>query len=278
LWEARTDNYGRAELFNGLFGQPVDAEQLGILVHGNESVFVEDLVPTTDDGRIEIALEAAQTEAPILDVMFAVDATGSMGDELEYLKAELTSVLDQVKVYQSDQGDALTVRTSVNFYRDEGDEYLVKSFPFTTDFELVNEQVGAQSAGGGGDFPEAVEAALEDGVNEHQWSKSARARLLFLVLDAPPHSNKEAKESLHKATREAAKKGIRIIPIVASGIDKSTEFLMRFLDVATGGTYVFITNDSGIGGNHIEPTIGSYVVQKLNMLLFELITDAVMTP
>ncbi|MFB6351217.1 MAG: hypothetical protein ABEN55_03150, partial [Bradymonadaceae bacterium] len=52
-----------------------------------------------------------------------------------------------------------------------------------------------------------------------------------------------------------------------SGIDKSAEFLLRSMAIATGGTYVFLTDDSGIGGNHIEPTIGEYEVHKLTDLL-----------
>ena len=50
-----------------------------------------------------------------------------------------------------------------------------------------------------------------------------------------------------------------------------TEFLLRFLNIVTGGTYVFITNDSGIGGSHIEPTIGAYDVEYLNDLMVRVI-------
>ena len=67
---------------------------------------------------------------------------------------------------------------------------------------------------------------------------------------------------------------MRIIPVAASGVDKETEFLLRFLDVATGGTYVFLTDDSGIGGSHIEPTVGPYEVELLNDLLVRLIDES----
>jgi hypothetical protein len=77
--------------------------------------------------------------------------------------------------------------------------------------------------------------------------------------------------SLHEATQEAARQGIQIIPIVASGIDKPTEFLMRFLSVSTSGSYVFLTDDSGIGGGHIKPTIGPHKVEQLNALLTKII-------
>ena len=67
--------------------------------------------------------------------------------------------------------------------------------------------------------------------------------------------------------------GVRIIPVTASGIDKSAEYLMRSLALATNGTYTFITNHSGIGGHHIEPSTDSYKVELLNNLLVRLIRD-----
>ena len=64
---------------------------------------------------------------------------------------------------------------------------------------------------------------------------------------------------------------IKIIPVTASGIDKETEFLMRFFSVSTNGTYVFITNDSGIGNDHIEASVGEYEVENLNDLLVNML-------
>jgi hypothetical protein len=162
----------------------------------------------------------------------------------------------------------------VNFYKDDGDAYVVRSFPFTTDVPMVISQIAAQSADGGGDYPEAVHAALSDAVFDHDWSSSARARLMFIVLDAPPHDTQAIRASLTESVLGAAEQGIRVIPLGASGIDKSTEFLMREFDIATGATYTFLTGHSGIGGEHLEPTIGEYQVELLNDLLVRLIVEA----
>ena len=104
---------------------------------------------------------------------------------------------------------------------------------------------------------------------EHEWRENARARILFLVLDAPPHHEKRAR--VRRAIRQAAEQGIRIVPVAGSGIDKPTEFLMRFAATATGGTYAFLTDHSGIGNSHIKPTIGKHKVRKLNDLLVGII-------
>ena len=67
--------------------------------------------------------------------------------------------------------------------------------------------------------------------------------------------------------------GIRIVPIASSGIDKSTEYLLRTMAFTTGGTYTFLTDDSGIGGEHIEPTIGAYNVEKLNDMMVRIVNS-----
>ena len=45
---------------------------------------------------------------------------------------------------------------------------------------------------------------------------------------------------------------------------------MRFLAMSTNGTYVFITDHSGIGNAHLTPTIGNYKVEFLNDLMVRL--------
>jgi len=157
------------------------------------------------------------------------------------------------------------------FYRDQGDQYLTRVSPFTENIATLINFVKLQNADGGGDFPEAVHTALSTAIDQQSWSSNARTRLLFLVLDAPPHHEDAVIQSIQASVEKAAQKGIKIIPITASGIDKDTEFMMRFISIATNGTYVFITNDSGIGNSHLSPTVGKYDVEYLNNLMVRLI-------
>ena len=270
VWETRTDAQGRADVFFKLLDEALGPYILTVTAAGGTET-VADVAPDGEE-VLEVTLPATATPSNALDLMFVVDTTGSMGDELEYLKVELQDVIDQVEAVSQ---QSLDLRLSVNFYRDRGDEYVVRSFPFSTDVPAVLAQLGAQRSDGGGDYPEAVEAALEDAIDNHQWSSQARARLLFLVLDAPPHHEQDILGTLQDVTRSAARQGIRIIPVASSGVDKETEFLLRFLSISTGGSYVFLTNDSGIGNDHIEPTIGQYEVELLNDLLVRVISEAV---
>lgn len=196
--------------------------------------------------------------------MFTIDATGSMGDEINYLKSELKDIMGRLDSRINEKRVALT------FYRDHGDDYVVKDVDFSTDIDGVRAFLAQQSAGGGGDYEEAVEEALKVSMSK-TWQMDSKSKLLFLLLDAPPHYTQENVDIIKNQIKIAQEKGIKIIPIVASGANKNVEFLMRYFSVSTNGTYVFLTDDSGIGNSHIKPTTDDYKVEKLNDLIVRLI-------
>ena len=252
LFTARTDVHGCAYLFYSINRE--DAGPIQVKV-GDTAVSV--------DGNADLTIDAADAGVDVtaLDLMLMVDTTGSMADELEYLKAELSDMVQRI----SKETDSLSIRVSVNFYRDEGDEYVVRYFDFREDITECLEQIRQQSADGGDDFPEAVHTALENAVSGHAWREDA-VKLCFLVLDAPPHSEQQVQgvnASLRNSILQAAELGIRIIPVASSGVDSETEFLLRSYALLTGGTYVFLTDDSGIGNGHKDPDIDESVTVEL---------------
>jgi hypothetical protein len=267
LWSARTDNEGKAELWLNLYGGTEDQPLVEIKYNAEEMTIVNPRL--FEEGINEVMLNSDAISKKNVDITFVVDATGSMGDEIEYLKAELLDVLEKSAGFNAQ----LALRTASVFYRDEGDEYLTKVSPFSAETDETLSFINQQHADGGGDYEEAVHTALNTALDQLSWSSNARARLLFLVLDAPPHFLPHVVNEIGDALAKAAEKGIKIIPVSASGIDKDTEFLFRFFSVATNGTYVFITNDSGIGGEHIEATVGEYEVELLNELIVRLINQ-----
>ena len=202
------------------------------------------------------------------DIAFIVDATGSMGDEIAFLKKDLQNILERVK---GGVGQ-ISLRTGAVFYRDKGDKYVTKSFDFSDDYRQTIRDISMQSAEGGGDLPEAVHTALETGLQELNWNASARARIAFLILDAPAHRDQQGViESLQASIRNYASLGIKLIPVFCSSPSKECEFMCRFFAILTGGTYVFLTDDSGVGGDHIEASVGQFQIEPLNDLLVRLI-------
>ena len=275
LYTARTDNTGKAELWKSLLFEQQEAKEklmIDVLFNGNK--FTIKNAKSFEDGMNRLTLEAACNQSQKVDIAFVVDATGSMSDELNYLTAELNDVIYKSKEISS----TLNFSFANVFYRDHGDAYLTRKQDFTRILSESVSFIGSQSAGGGGDFEEAVEVALDTAVNALSWSPYARARILFLILDAPPHNTPEIQEKLNRISLQAAAKGIRIVPLVASGINKGTEYLMRSIALATNGTYAFLTDDSGIGGSHLKPSTDSYEVETLNDLLVRVIKSYTYMP
>ncbi len=263
LYTAKTDVVGNAYLFYNLNNEektPVKARVMGKIEH------------QLSGDITEIRINEKTEKVQALDLMLMIDTTGSMIDELSYLQRELEDVISRVAQSSS---NTLSIRVSVNFYRDKSDDYVILPFNFTDNIDEAVRSLKAQSANGGGDYPEAVHVALDNAVYQHQWREDA-VKLMFFVLDAPPHTEQEINginAQMQKAVLKAADMGIRIIPVASSGVDRETEFLLRSYAAMTGGTYVFLTNHSGIGGDHLEPTIGEYDVEPLNECLIRVISE-----
>lgn len=266
IWESVTDNRGNAELWiSSLIDQKTNSQQYSII--DEEGNILSNNAKEFRNGQNLIKVKENCIKKRALDLVFVVDATGSMGDEINYLKSELLDVLKKVESNLTQTN----VRYGSVFYRDKGDEYVTKKFDFSNDAENLINFIKKQNASGGGDKPEAVVEAVESSVDELSWSNGNTTKIMFLLLDAPPHLSDENIERLHQKIKMASKKGITIIPIAASDTDKQTEYLMRTFALLTNGTYTFLTNDSGIGNKHIEPTASEYEVEKLNDLLLRLI-------
>ncbi|MBI3141742.1 MAG: T9SS type A sorting domain-containing protein [Bacteroidetes bacterium] len=268
LWQSVTNNSGRVELFDCLdSGQTHLSRDLKLLIEYGDKGYQAHAPAPYAQGINQLIIPVDCDKPTAVDIAFVVDATGSMGDEINYLKAELLDVIEEVNQAHKD----VDMHTAAVFYRDLSDAYVTRASDFSNDPNKTLGFVKEQYADGGGDMPEAVDSALSVALNTLTWRNPARAKLLFLVLDAPPHSDPKAIHTLRAAMHRAAQQGIRIIPVVCSGSDKSNEFLMRSLAVGTGGTYLFLTDHSGIGGTHITPTTDSFDVRYLNDLMKETI-------
>ena len=266
IWTARTDNAGHAELWANMTQREKSLTRFNAKVTtASKSETFHDLKPI-DAGVNHLNLTVDCNTNPNVDIFFAVDATGSMGDEIAYLQAELQDVIQRSLVANK----TLDVRLGSVFYRDTTDNYLTQSTPLSSDPQKTIDFIATQHATGGGDYPEAVDAALDIALTQ-DWSDRAVARIIFLMLDAPPHHNPSVLANLNNQVKEAAELGIKIIPITASGINRQTEFLMKFMAIATNGTYVFITDHSGIGNPHLDPVVDTYEVEKLNDLMVRLL-------
>ncbi|MEW5853098.1 MAG: hypothetical protein AB2A00_30220 [Myxococcota bacterium] len=250
----------------------------------------------TETDAWDVVLPSASVQRPgALDLAFMVDTTGSMGDEIEFLAREIQGISDAIRA----QLPEVNVRYALVVYRDGpagnaaaadnplarvvgevlggmnapmAEEYLVRTFDFTDSLDDFKSKVDAQEAGGGGDYPEAVEAGLE-AMNGLSWRSGNVARLAFFIADAPPHHDR-AQRTMDEIQR-ARLAGITVFPVAASGSSVHSEYVMRVAAQVTQGRFIFITDDSGVGGSHEEPSIPCYRVQKLQGIIIRNVVSEV---
>jgi hypothetical protein len=265
VWSAVTDNTGKAELWADMQG--LKKEEGYIITSPGANDIISPVLFVDGMNKIEVNTPCSISET--VDIAVMVDATGSMSDEIDFLKIELENVLRNTFTQYPD----LDLHAGSVFYRDKTDEYIVRHLDFQTDLVKVLNFIKLQRASGGGDVPEAVDLALQSALDSLHWSATARTRILFVVTDAPPHD--ESKEKIFKLVQKAAAKGIRIVPVICTGADRSTEFIMRSMALATNGTYVFLTDDDGSGSSNTKITTSFFNVEFLNSLLERIIRQMV---
>jgi hypothetical protein len=275
IWQSYTDNTGKAELWAKMLNDSLPNVGTPYYIefeYQTQKIRIEAVPFYVRINTAEMNIKCNDVNA--VDIDFVVDATGSMGDEIKYLQAELYDVIKKVQANNSH----IDLRTSSIFYRDFGDEYVIRKSDFNKDINKTIDFIKEQGAAGGGDYAEAIDVALYESIENRDWRENALSKIIFLVLDAPPHEVDSCIKQIQRQIRIAAMKGIRIVPLVCSGTDKSTEYLMRSIALATNGTYVFLTDESGIGDSHIKPTTDKYEVEKLNHILLRIITEFATLP
>jgi hypothetical protein len=226
---------------------------------------------TSSDYDTAHTLFAERQPHQVVDAALVVDTTGSMGDEISYLTAEFGAISSaiQSKFPGAEQRWALVLyRDTPDF--DPDDDYVVRSFDFTTDMSKFASTIGQQGPGNGGDYPESPELGLAE-LQKLTWrTGSSVAKVAFWVGDAPHHAERGA--AMKQAILDAGHAGIHLYPTSASGTDDLLELTMRSAAEITGGRYLFLTNDSGVGDSHKEPEIPCYFVTKLRQALVRAIS------
>ena len=196
----------------------------------------------TSIGRNAGTAFKAPTIRPIIEVAFVLDTTGSMSGLLEGAKRKIWSIANQMA-----SGEPTPeIRMGLIAYRDRGDAYITRFFDLSTDIDAIYAQLQELSAGGGGDTPESVNQALHEAVERMSWTPGQNVyKVVFLVGDAPPHSDYPNDVSYAKSVRSAREQGIVVNAIQCGSIGATTP-IWREIASAGAGRYVAIRQDGGM--------------------------------
>lgn len=224
--------------------------------------------------RWTVALDVDQSlESLDLDLLFLVDATGSMSDEIAKVQSTIFDVADQI--------DALPERPNARYglvtYRDRGDSFVTKTYEFTPDVRDFAGNLNTVFADGGGDYPESLNEGLHHALHSVEWRGPGTVQLIFLIADAPPHLDYDQDYDYAVEMERAAQQGIKIFPIASSGLDDQGEYIFRQLAQYTQGRFIFLTyagpTNGGAPGETTTHHVDDYSVENLDDLLVRLVTE-----
>lgn len=273
IWQSRTMSDGTTMFFPRAMGA-TQSSSFTVSVNKGGSAHTFSMPRWGQEHWIvQLDQRQSQSQQLNLDVLFLLDSTGSMGDEIAALQSSILSIADQI--------DRLRPRPDLRFglvtFRDRVDQYVVKRTEFTSDINAFRNQLNNVQAGGGGDYPESVNEALHVALHDMDWQEEESVPLIFLVGDAPPHLDYGQDFDYAQEMAVAAANGIKIFPIAASGTDEQAEYIFRQLAQFTQGRFIFLTYDEPTNGG--EPgdvstmSVSSYGVQDLDDLVIRLVTE-----
>lgn len=122
-----------------------------------------------------------------LDLIFCIDVTGSMEDDIASVKAAASNIVSTIAAKNK------AYRVAIVAYRDWDDSAghpMFEDFAFSTDEAAIIANINSLSVGGGDDTPEAVFEALMRAIDSKAvggWRNNVNKQII-LMGDAPPHN------------------------------------------------------------------------------------------
>ena len=271
VFEGRTYANGKTLFFPRAFSRTGDARLFRTYVEADgESQYLDAERHESDQWIIKLDIDAGYPGGRTpLDVLFLVDSTGSMTDEIDRIKETLLSISERINNLPSRPD----LRFGMVTYRDRGDAYVTRLYDFNSNVQRFLRTIEGVQANGGGDYPESLNEALNVAVDDPGWRLQDAVRLVFLIADAPPHLDYAQDYDYSEEMVEANRLGIKIFPIASSGLDDQGEYIFRQIAQHTMGRFLFLLYDEGSGTDTTPHSVGQYTVQQLDDLVVRIVEE-----
>lgn len=211
-----------------------------------------------------------------LDILFILDTTGSMGEEIERLKR----TIEIINLNLATMKARPLVRFGMVLYRDRRDEYVTKVIPLTENLAQFQQKLDEVEADGGGDYPEDLQAALDDAMHRINWSERG-VRMAFIVTDASVHLDYGQSYTYVSAAKDARKKAVKVFSVGTGGLSIDGEYVLRQISQYTLGKFIFLTygekgeSEGGREGSVSHHTGANYQTDKLESIIMRFARDEI---
>ncbi len=198
--------------------------------------------PSSQDGGPKPPPPQVDTnQAPKVEVVFALDTTGSMSGLIQTAKDKIWSIASSMAAAEP----APEIRIGLVGYRDRGDQYVTQVVDLSSDLDSVYARLMDFQAAGGGDGPESVNQALHEAVTGISWSQDPKAyQVVFLVGDAPPHMDYQDDVKYPETAAAAKQRGIVINTVQCGQVTNTTSAWQRIARLG-GGDYFQVEQSGG---------------------------------
>ena len=179
------------------------------------------------------------------DILFLIDKTGSMTNDIEDVKKNLNKIIDQVKELKD-------VRLAVANYGDknvDGPGWF-NSVDLTKDFQQIRNYVNKMQVSDGGDYPESVYDGIAASVNQLNWRENSK-KMILVIGDAPSLEDRLSDHDRQDILDLCKKEGIQanIFPVLV------TPYAVKdFIEMSSYSTKV-------ISKIYPNPTNGKFTVE-----------------
>ena len=212
-----------------------------------------------------------------VDIVFILDTTGSMGEEIR----RLIATIDMIHMNLTALSSQTLIRFGMVLYRDKDDKYRTEVVALTADINKFRGALEKVQAGGGGDSPEDLQEALHEALRGVDWNEDG-LRLGFVITDASAHLDYDQEYTYISAALEAKKRGIKLYCVGTGGLDLQGEYVLRQISQLTYAKYLFLTygqetgeNTGGVTGSVSHHTGSNYQTDKLEAIIMRLAKEEI---
>lgn len=223
--------------------------------------------------QIEVILDHPKNiqQEILLDIVFILDTTGSMGEEIQRLK----STIEIINMNLAALAGTVVPRFGMVLYRDKDEAYVTHTVELTKNLAQFQRALSNVSAAGGGDTPEDLQSALKESLKRINWNENG-IRLGFIITDAPPHLDYEQQYTYADAAIDAKTNGIKLFSVGTGGLDVTGEYILRQISQYTSAKYIFLTygergeSEGGRPGSVSHHTGANFQTDKLEAIIIRM--------
>jgi hypothetical protein len=195
-------------------------------------------IPRAADPRAARAA-ASDRAGRLIDLVFAVDTTASMGRLLDGARRTVWAIANHIRQSAPDAD----LHVGLVAYRDIGSDYVTRDFQLSNDLDAMYVELSSYRAEQGGDIPEDVAAGLYDAIYNMHWRDGAK-KLIFLVGDAAPADRGDVPR-YDVLAREAGERQI-IVNTIRCGQDPNTAAAWGQIAALGHGEFSTVRQDGGV--------------------------------